>query len=1198
MFWKIVKFELNYKFKQPFTYVFWALMFIQGLWYLSSTETYYSPNAKSFINSASNIYIMLSSLGIIGLVIACINTSSALYKDVERKMASIIYSSRVKEGDLFWGRFIGAIVSNLFIFTGYIAGAVALPWLAFSGNYGPAPWVQIGYGSLVFLLPTLFSMVCMAYAATVFTRHSAGAYFSAFLYMAGMVFAESNRETAMNTDLLFLMDPFGLSYILDKTQTLGALKKNDFILPLDAVIIQSRLLWTAIPFTILLISRWRFSFSYFMSGRNKKQKQELLSNEKEKEELLFNIKIPKVTLHYSLWNDIKRTFRLAWLETKTVLRSTGFILISLLILIMFSGYNLIWTEEYYSTTSQLPLTYIMTYIRKPVGFMLMIIIIVYAGEMFFKDRSSNMWQITDALPLPTWVSLLSRLAGMILVCIAFASWFIVAGVFSQIIRGYYEFEWSLYLTDIYLLTLPKYIVAAALALFAGSLVNNKYVGHAVSIAFFIFGVMVHELEISNQSRFQFTFTPGFSYSDINGHGHYLLSEFWFLMYWLTLGVVMTVTGVLIWNRGISAKLTHRICASFNKYNRLGYAILVLFSFCFLACNSIIYKNVNIVNNFQTQDEINSENAEYEKLYKKYESVPHPKITYLNLNLNLYPSRREAQYDIAIWLKNKTLDPVDSLHIEYKDYTTIESIAEEGSLLKQLKADHKHRHNIYALSRTLNSGDSLLLHFNMKLKYRGFAEHTVKQTDLVYNGTFLGTDILPFFGYNDDREVKKNKDRIANNLSEIKSRLPKPGSSMALNNNCISTISDRLNYTITVSTPNDQTVIAPGKLLKQWKRDGRNYFTYKSDSRGLYNFHIASARYEVKNIDWKNKNGKIIPVRIFYHPGHNRNIDFFGQTAKAMLDYCNQKFGDYPYSSLRIVEIPRYTSEKYVFDNTICIPEDHGWTADNKRSKDIDYIHYLLSKLISEQWFIQAGIQHAEGFPVITRSLSAYVALALFEDKYGPEMVQNHLEKRIDDYITGRGQEANFEPLLYKTDESSYVATDKGAMALFALSEYAGREKLDAIIKIWLDSARQVSNPPFLNPLTFYKLLKSEIPKEKQPLLTDLFERRVIYDNAIESAETRLIDSWYKTSITLKCKKMIDQLGNGAPSIAPISTEWLPIQLKNKDGEIIYNHIHRISATETSLTIQTKEAPIESSVDLFHWLIDKNLKNNTLKCRHL
>ena len=56
-----------------------------------------------------------------------------------------------------------------------------------------------------------------------------------------------------------------------------------------------------------------------------------------------------------------------------------------------------------------------------------------------------------------------------------------------------------------------------------------------------------------------------------------------------------------------------------------------------------------------------------------------------------------------------------------------------------------RHTIYRLSKALEPVESIKLNVYAKLHYRGFKQKD-PQADLTYNGTFLGTNLLPCFGY--------------------------------------------------------------------------------------------------------------------------------------------------------------------------------------------------------------------------------------------------------------------------------------------------------------------------------------------------------------------------------------------------------------------------------------------------------------------
>jgi hypothetical protein len=1190
MFLKLLFFELRYKLKQPFAYIYWLLLFIQAIWYVVSTANSYFSD-KSFTNAASVMYISLSGLGIIGLILTAITTSTALYRDIEHKLASVFYTSQIKEGTLFWSRWLGTFIYNCFIFTGYIVGMIVIPYTGADSaeNFAPTPYFQILHGTILFLLPSIFALTSISYALTVFTKKASGAYFGIFIFMAMSVFAESTRGTALNKDLIMLLDPFGFSYIQDKTSSLSALEKNTFVLPVEPLLLIRIISWTSFSILLLLIARWRFSYQFFFNQTSGKKSKKIITDLKE-DAVNTVAALPLVSLEHKTTNYILKLFRLSILEFKGVVRSIVFKLICIMFTMMFIGYNLIWTEQYYSLTPQLPLTYLMTSIRLPVGFMMVILLMIYAGEMFYKDRTANIWQITDALPVPTYVTLLSRLVAMAMLCFTITSLFIVAGIFSQVVRGYYNFEIPLYLYDCLISSWPKYVIAVCLAMFVASLCNNRYIGHITTIGVFIFLIIMHETNMVEQTRFLYMFTPEFDYSDINGHGNFVRGEFWFRLLWLSAACILVVLSLLFWNRGVLHPLFHRIKKSRSQFNLFSASFLLLFAIGFIACQNIIYKNVNVLNEFRNEDDERAFKANYEKKYKLYENYPQPKIIELDLKLDLNPDNRKADYTISLWLKNKTEKAIDTLHLEYKQFSTLNQISYNGTNLTAIKSDKDFRHLIFVLPKSLHPADSANLHCSLTLHYQGFTDHEA-QEDLAFNGTFLSTDIIPHIGYDADRELIENKFRTENGLPPILSRLPEPNSPETISNNYIGNQSDRLKYNITVSVPAPHQIITGGKLIKEWESEGRNYKTFQSEGNGLYNFYIASANYSVQKFDYINKETKQkVSIQIYHHPTHAYNINYFKDAIFNMLDYGIQNFGVYPYSEIRVVEKTRYTDEINAYDNVIALPEDHGWTADSRRNSDVDYLNYVVCKLISQHWFMQSGIQNAKGYPVITKSLSGYIALSMFEEKYGDERLKGHLKKRIEDYFKGRGSETKTEPVLLFSDDADYVEEDKGSLSLFMLSKLMGQEKLNVLIKSYADTSAKIQTAPFLSPQLFYTMILSNCSDSLKSFCKDAFENRVIYDNSIISATQQ---NGYVT-VKISCKKWEDKFGNGEQKEITRINEIIPIQLFDLKRNLIYSRYHWIKEQYSEIKIKT-ETPVETvGIDFYYQYLDINLSNNSIK----
>ena len=184
--------------------------------------------------------------------------------------------------------------------------------------------------------------------------------------------------------------------------------------------------------------------------------------------------------------------------------------------------------------------------------------------------------------------------------------------------------------------------------------------------------------------------------------------------------------------------------------------------------------------------------------------------------------------------------------------------------------------------------------------------------------------------------------------------------------------------------------------------------------------------------------------------------------------------------------PRYDEELVAENNVLVLPENHGWIADVHSASDLDYLHFIITRLIAQQFMQQANVSRTQGYPLITRSIPYYLALCQLEQLHGSEAVQQHLTKSHNQYLKGRAKEPNEETSLLRCDdEADYVFNEKGGAALYELSKTVGRARLNRLIGQFLQQAKQSPQPV---PVTvFYDQLRASVGN--RALLTRLFEEK-------------------------------------------------------------------------------------------------------------
>ena len=84
--------------------------------------------------------------------------------------------------------------------------------------------------------------------------------------------------------------------------------------------------------------------------------------------------------------------------------------------------------------------------------------------------------------------------------------------------------------------------------------------------------------------------------------------------------------------------------------------------------------------------------------------------------------------------------------------------------------------------------------------------------------------------------------------------------------------------------------------------------------------------------------------------------------------------------------------------------------------------------------------------MMSETLAEYSALKVMEKKYGEENMRKYLRYELDRYLRGRAGEVRHEPPLALVQNEPYVWYYKGALVMFALSDYIGEDKLNAALR--------------------------------------------------------------------------------------------------------------------------------------------------------
>src|SRR5688500_5407973 len=126
-------------------------------------------------------------------------------------------------------------------------------------------------------------------------------------------------------------------------------------------------------------------------------------------------------------------------------------------------------------------------------------------------------------------------------------------------------------------------------------------------------------------------------------------------------------------------------------------------------------------------------------------------------------------------------------------------------------------------------------------------------------------------------------------------------------------------------------------------------------------------------------------------------------------------------------------------------------------------------------------------------MAQYSALMVMEKEYGPAKMQKFLRYELDRYLRDRGGELIAEMPLSLVENQGYIHYRKGSLVMYALRDAIGEEAVNrALRKFIRDYA--YDEPPYTTAQELVRYFRAEAPADKQELITDLFERIILFDN--------------------------------------------------------------------------------------------------------
>lgn len=1191
MLGKIARFEFKYQIASPAFIIIFLLFFLFSFAAISLDEVQIGGGGNVNANSPFALSLTTLVLSIFGIIIPTVFLSNSVLRDHATKMDGILFSTPVAKKDYLIGRFLGAFAVVMLAFAsiplGQVVGSI-MPWLN-PETIGPFRPQDYLYAMFVIGLPNMFLVGMLMFVFANITRSNMATYIALVGFFVLNIIAGSIFDKPEFRTIAALSDPFGGAAWQEATRNWTAFERNSQLVPLKGLFLQNRLLWLGVGIGLMVVNYATFSFRRGGPSGRRKSKHKALPQQRF---IPTEITLPAVSRSFTARTARKQFFARTGFEVRSIFFSITFWVL-LILGITLALVNLLNTNLIFGTPV-LPVTQnVIQALVGGFGFVPFVVVIFYAADLIWRDRSTKMHEIIDAVPTPNWAFLFPKVLAIALVVFMLFIFSGLAGILFQLAKGQTNIEFGQYAVRLLYITGWPLVLIAVLAVFFQVVLNNRYLGLLAMLVFYVALLSLGNLGFEH-NLYQYGQSPVGPYSDMNGYGHFLNIRHWFNLYWTFVAGVLLILSYGLWNRGLLTSLFRRIKDLPTTLRGLSAGLLAFSLLGAVGVGGFIFYNTNIINDYTTGKDRERASVDYEKAYRQYEGARQPKIIDVSVNVDIHPYTRRVKVSGAYILENKTDEPLTRIHVEYNSELTILSQSLVGGTLDGEAANERHKVYFFDLNAPMAPGERRTLSFNTELAYKGFRNSNNGLT-VIYNGTFINNaEVMPGIGYQESRILRDRNTRRSYDLEPV-DRAAKLEDERFYDTNFLRADSDFVNFEATISTSEDQIAISPGYLEREWREDGRRYFHYKMDVPILNFFSFQSADYTIKEGNWND-----VAIQIFYHKPHEYNVDRMIEATQKSLDYFTTNFSPFQYRQLRILEFP-YRTFAQAFPNTVPFSENIGFIADTSDPDNVDSTFYVTAHEVAHQWWAHQVIgARVQGATMLAETFAQYSAFMVVEKEFGEEHVRDFLKLELDAYLAARGSEVIEELPLYRVENQQYIHYRKGSLIMYALKDYVGEAVVNRALARLID-LRAYQSAPYATTLDFLTILREEAGPEHDTLITDLFEKITLYDLRAEKVvvEERS-DGRFDVTLTYSAVKFYAD-GEGRETDADIT---IPIDIgifvnspADSDftrEDVLYLKKHIIDPANPSVTITVDTKPGFAGIDPYIKLIDRDADNNVAR----
>ncbi|HEX8829803.1 MAG TPA: ABC transporter permease subunit, partial [Longimicrobium sp.] len=585
----IFRFEIRYHLRQP---LFYLVTFVLGVLLLIA-GTGEGPGAVGRLHLNAPAVILQQRVKGIFLVLFLMTAfvTSAAVRDFDRHTSELFLSYPISRSAYLTGRFAGTMVVCTLA---YLAGAVALAaGSAMSGidpaRVGAFRLAPYAFGLGVLIIPTLLALGAAFYALASWTRSTLATCVGVVAFFAASAtasLAASRLETRWIGELL---DPFGVTALGGALRYWTTAELNTALPAVGGTLLWNRILWLVAGFSALGLSVATFDPS---RPRKRRDPDRGAADAPAPVRPASPARAPATRRVFSRGSVAIQFLRQLRREAAMVLGNLpvlGILALGLFVLVQAasSAGNLFGMPVH-------PRTHLMLEaLQGGYSIVLLIVVVLYSGELIWKERSLEVDEIHDSMPTPSGVYFGAKLTALLLVIALWLFVGLVALAGFQLASGYDHIEPGLYARGAALAAVYP-VLTMVLACFCHVVARGKVVGHGLVILFIVSWDFLEELGFEHH-LYRFASLPPTPWSDFNGYGPFLAPFGWYSLYWGFAALVLAGLSILFWRRGTDDRWSARRAGARARFRGPVRAVIAGGATGLVAAGGWIFYNTNVLN---------------------------------------------------------------------------------------------------------------------------------------------------------------------------------------------------------------------------------------------------------------------------------------------------------------------------------------------------------------------------------------------------------------------------------------------------------------------------------------------------------------------------------------------------------------------------------------------------------------------------